>query len=110
MRCWASPEEVGKRMPAHSMALTKVSCICSIPKNTLTTYTIYLSTMSCVHEIDVKIVYVDFQSMVVEPAPRLSMRRPNALLLRDGKTEFFLAFESKEERTLWMDTISQVYY
>jgi hypothetical protein len=47
--------------------------------------------------------------MVVEPAPRLSMRRPNALLLRDGKTEFFLAFESKEERTLWMDTINQVY-
>ena len=50
-----------------------------------------------------------FQSMVVEPAPRLSMRRPNALLLRDGKTEFFLAFESKEERTLWMETINQVY-
>ena len=50
-----------------------------------------------------------YQSMVVEPAPRLSMRRPNALLLRDGKTEFFLAFESKEERALWMDTINQVY-
>lgn len=46
--------------------------------------------------------------MVAEPAPRLSMRRPNALLLRDGKTELFLAFESKEERTLWMDTINQV--
>ena len=47
-----------------------------------------------------------FQSMVVEPAPRLSMCHPNALLLRDGKAEFFLAFESKEERMLWMDTIN----
>ena len=54
--------------------------------------------------------FVNPQSMVVEPAPRLSMRRPNALLLRDGKTEFFLAFESKDERTLWMDTINQVYH
>ena len=54
-------------------------------------------------------IFINFlQSMVVEPAPRLSMRRPNALLLRDGKTEMFLAFESKEERTLWMDTINQV--
>ena len=55
------------------------------------------------------LIFFIFQSMVVEPAPRLSMRRPNTLLLRDGKTEFFLAFESKEERTLWMDTINQVY-
>ena len=63
------------------------------------------------HKIDMKIVHdtVDFQSMVVEPAPRLSMRRPNTLLLRDGRTEFSLAFKSKEERMLWMDTISQVY-
>ena len=54
--------------------------------------------------------FVNPQSTVVEPAPRLSMRRPNALLLRDGKIEFFLAFESKDERTLWMDTINQVYH
>ena len=45
---------------------------------------------------------------MVELAPRLSMRRPNALLLRDGKSELFLAFESKEERTVWMDIINQV--
>ena len=45
---------------------------------------------------------------MVEPAPRLIMRRPNALLLREGKTELYLAFESKEEKTVWMDTINQV--
>ena len=35
------------------------------------------------------------------------MRRPNALLLKDQKSEFYIAFESKEERQQWMDTISQ---
>ena len=97
MRCWTSPEEVGKRMPAHSMQVTKVSLNYNI-----------VASVSYTSEI----MYIPptfYQSMVVEPAPRLSMRRPNALLLRDGKTEFFLAFESKEERALWMDTINQVY-
>lgn len=46
--------------------------------------------------------------MSVEPAPRLSIRRPNALLLKDSCNEFFIAFESKEERVEWMDTLKQV--
>lgn len=46
--------------------------------------------------------------MTIELAPRLSMRRPNALLVRDGKTEMFLAFESKEGQVQWMNTIRQV--
>ena len=47
--------------------------------------------------------------MVVEPAPRLSMRRPNALLLKDQHSSepVYLAFESREERQQWMDTILQ---
>ena len=48
------------------------------------------------------------QTMSVESAPRLSIRRPNALILRDSKNEFFMAFESKEERSDWMGTINQV--
>ena len=49
------------------------------------------------------------QDMVVEPAPRLSMRRPNALLLKDQHSSepVYLAFESREERQQWMDTILQ---
>ena len=45
--------------------------------------------------------------MVVEPAPRLSMRRPNALLLRDQHSNelVYLAFESREEKQQWMGTI-----
>ena len=27
MRCWTSPEDVGKRMPVHSIEATKVSFI-----------------------------------------------------------------------------------
>ena len=49
------------------------------------------------------------QDVVVEPAPRLSMRRPNALLLKDQHSSepVYLAFESREERQQWMDTILQ---
>ena len=46
--------------------------------------------------------------MTVEPAPRLSIRRPNVLLLKDSSNEYFVAFESKEERAEWMDTLKQV--
>lgn len=46
--------------------------------------------------------------MTVESAPRLSMRRPNALLLKDTSSEFFIAFESMEEKTQWMNTMNQV--
>ncbi len=44
----------------------------------------------------------------MEPAPRLSIRRPNVLLLKDSSNEYFVAFESKEERAEWMDTLKQV--
>lgn len=49
------------------------------------------------------------QTMVVETAPRLSMRRPNALLLRDQHSMelVYLAFESREEKQQWMGTIHQ---
>ena len=48
------------------------------------------------------------QSMTVEPAPRLSIRRPNSLLLKDNSVEFFVAFESKEEKLQWMKDMNQV--
>lgn len=47
--------------------------------------------------------------MLVKPAPRLSIRRPNAVLVGDSKNEFFMAFESKGERSEWMETINQVH-
>ena len=51
---------------------------------------------------------VPLQSMVVEPAARLLMRRPNALLLKDGgDSELYLAFESREEREEWIRNLSQ---
>ena len=55
-----------------------------------------------------KVLTLLSQTMTVEPAPRLSIRRPNALLLKDSSSEVFVAFESKEERAEWMDTIKQV--
>ena len=45
--------------------------------------------------------------MVVEPAARLLMRRPNAVLVKDGDSELYLAFESKEEREQWIESLSQ---
>ena len=46
--------------------------------------------------------------LVVEPAARLLMRRPNAVLVKDGDTELYLAFESKEEREQWIvESLSQ---
>lgn len=45
--------------------------------------------------------------MVVEPAPRLLMRRPNAIFLKDQGSEFYLAFESKEEREQWIELLRQ---
>jgi len=50
------------------------------------------------------------QDMVVEPAPCLSMCHPNALLLKDQHSSepVYLAFESREERQHWMDSIMQV--
>lgn len=48
------------------------------------------------------------QGMVVESASRLSMRRPNSVLLSDDSVELFVAFESKEERAHWMDIMNQV--
>lgn len=41
------------------------------------------------------------QGMTVENAPRLSIRRPNALVVKGGQQEHYIAFESKEERADW---------
>ncbi len=47
--------------------------------------------------------------MSVENAPRLTMRRPNTLLLKDHETdaEIYLSFESKEERDQWSTVLRQ---
>ena len=48
--------------------------------------------------------------MKVEPAPRLTMRRPNTLLIKDQSPSIpdtFLGFESREERDSWMQVIQQ---
>jgi hypothetical protein len=47
------------------------------------------------------------ETMEVEPAQRLLMRRPNSLLVRDGDSELYMAFESKEEREQWIKALSQ---
>ena len=39
--------------------------------------------------------------MTVENAPRLSIRRPNALVVKGDQQEQYIAFESKEERDDW---------
>ena len=43
------------------------------------------------------------QNMVVENAPRLAIRRPNTVILRDENQESYIAFEFKEERIEWME-------
>lgn len=47
--------------------------------------------------------------MTVENAPRLTMRRPNTLLIKDHETdqELYLSFESKEERDQWATLLRQ---
>ena len=45
--------------------------------------------------------------MVVEPAPRLLMRRPHAIFVKDVGSELYMAFESKEEREQWIESLSQ---
>jgi hypothetical protein len=69
LRCWTFPEDVGRKMPIHSITFT--------------------------------------ETMTVENASRLDIRRPNALVLRDKDHESFIAFESKEERSEWFETIQQ---
>ena len=46
------------------------------------------------------------QGMVVENAPRLSIRRPNAVVVKGGQQEHYIAFESKEERGDWVKVCS----
>ena len=41
------------------------------------------------------------QGMTVENAPRLSIRRPNALVVKGSQQEHYIAFESKEQRAEW---------
>jgi hypothetical protein len=71
LRCWTYPEDVGRKMPANTISMTK--------------------------------------EMTVDNAPRLSMRRPNTLLIKDHETdqELYLSFESKEERDRWAITLKQ---
>ena len=47
--------------------------------------------------------------MTVDNAPRLTMRRPNTLLVKDHETdqELYLSFESKEERDRWSVVLRQ---
>ena len=45
--------------------------------------------------------------MVVEPAPRLLMRRPNTIFLKDGDTDLYMSFESREEREQWIEKLSE---
>lgn len=47
--------------------------------------------------------------MTVENAPRLTMRRPNTLLIKDHETddEFYMSFESKQERDHWSTVVRQ---
>lgn len=49
------------------------------------------------------------QDMQVENAPRLTMRRPNTIIIKSSQAtnEIFLSFESKEERTDWTHDIQQ---
>lgn len=45
--------------------------------------------------------------MEVENAPRLTMRRPNTIIVKDSNKEQFISFESKEERVEWTMAIQQ---
>ena len=49
------------------------------------------------------------QDMKVENAPRLTMRRPNTIVIKSSLTaeEVVLSFESKEERADWSTAIKQ---
>ncbi len=164
IRCWNYPEDVGRKMPVHSIDLTEVSELHThththMHARTRThthTHTLFIVTKigrfylhidlhvhvcmshrsilggfllmyTCSYEIRQEWCFdlvritstfvlwgtpctLPIQSMEVENAPRLSIRRPNTLIVRDGKrqSETFLAFESREEKDQWMDTIDQV--
>ena len=69
LRCWNYPEDVGRKMPTHTIELTEV--------------------------------------MTVENAPRITMRRPNSIILKEKGAEYVLAFESREERDEWGTAIKQ---
>lgn len=45
--------------------------------------------------------------MSVENASRITMRRPNSIILKENSSEYILAFESREERDLWSTAIKQ---
>jgi hypothetical protein len=47
------------------------------------------------------------ETMVVEPAPRLLIRRPNTIFLKDGDSDLYMAFESREEREQWIEKLSE---
>ena len=47
------------------------------------------------------------QVMTVENAPRITMRRPNSIILKEKASEYILAFESREERDKWSTAIQQ---
>lgn len=69
LRCWNYPEDVGRKMPTHTIELT--------------------------------------EGMSVENAPRITMRRPNSIIIKEKSTEYVLAFESREERDEWSSVVKQ---
>lgn len=87
LRCWNYPEDVGRKMPTHTIELTEVS------------YTFGVDTFSSAPHLT--------QVMTVENAPRITMRRPNSIILKEKGAEYVLAFESREERDEWGTAIKQ---
>ena len=54
-------------------------------------------------------IVIFMQDMQVENAPRLTMRRPNTIIIKSSRTaeEVLLSFESKEEKADWDTAIKQ---
>ena len=46
--------------------------------------------------------------MVVESASRMTIRRPNSVIVKDDSIELYMAFESKEEKDHWIGMMNQV--
>ena len=120
LRCWKNPEDVGRRMPEQVIQLTEVYTY--ISSHQIVTFTTLTLSQDCLLPSRINfgnlcivcIVYiftlnlcVCVQDMVVEPAPRLLMRRPNTIYLKNAVSELYMAFESKEEREEWIEKLSR---
>ena len=97
LRCWKNPENVGRSMPEQVIELSEVRISSSAHTQHSMHIQIHLLGCSSLH----------MQDMVVQSAPRLLMRRPNAIFLKDRHSELHMAFESKEEREQWMEKLQQ---